>query len=381
MGVIGILQCHGDAVVNGIDGNARHIAVGKGSVLFLHERLDIEFFRRAEAAVCVDREDVEDGLLSVDDVRLAVVGVVGDDLGDAAVRIDLAQLDAARLLQGERGVLFEAVFLYFICRLTGDAFALAVEDRLVFGHHFRIIKLVRVGGVVVGIREVYAAHRLFLGLYVLVSTLIDGRDLCILGIVPLHGEHIHIALGSVLVGNGARKRVGQRDGAVEKRHRDALVVQLHVPLHIPFGDEESTRGDLVRLPAAHEIVPLGGDAAFKHKGQPFFIVLAVRARAVGKLPAREGDCRFCGVVKFDEAVADDLRVVRSAEHLTHDDVGNGDIVAAVLGIGRTRKRLRPGDHGKGSAAYREAERGTHRRGGDPFYLFHIVFSYNLMSSA
>ena len=108
---------------------------------------------------------------------------------------------------------------------------------------------------------IIACDRFFLGLDIRIAALIDGRDLRVLRIVALCCEHVHIARGTVPVRHRARKRVAQLRFAGEERDGHALVVQLHVPLHVPFGNEIGARGDFVHLAAADEEVPLRIDTA------------------------------------------------------------------------------------------------------------------------
>ena len=371
-GIVGVLQRDGDAVVDRIHRDARHIAVDERGVFLPHERGDVQLFRLAEGTVLTDVKDVEDGRGAVDDVRLLVVGIVGDDLRDAAVRIGVAQTDAVLFDDAERGVRFKAVFFHDVTLLAGDGLALAVCNGLVLGRHFGVVEGGGVRRVVVGVGMVFAAHRLFLGLDVRIAALIGGRGLRILGVVALHSEQIDVARGTVFFRHRIRKAVEFRSLG-EQRDRDALVVQPDIPLHVALGDEQRRVGEDIHLSAADEETLSRADDAFEGEFLPCVVVRSVGRGLVIEVPAAEGDVRVRRVVQLDEAVADGFRIVRSAEHLVDEDVLCGDVVAAVRRIGGAVLALRARRHGR---ECRNDER-TAERGGEEVRccLVHVLFSF------
>ena len=373
LGVVRILQRNGNAVVCRIHRDAGHVAVSKGCILRLHELRNVERVSRAEGAVLVDVEHVELRLRAVDDVRLAVIGVVRDDLRNAAVRICLAQRNAAHLVHRERRVRREAILFDDVARLRGDGLALAVLYGKVRGRHLGVVQVGRILGVVVRIGVIVAHDRFFLGLDIRIAALIDGRDLRILRIVALCCEHVHIARRAVLVRHRARKRVAKFRFAREERDGHALVVQLHVPLHVPFGNEIGARGDFVYLAAADEEISLRRDAAREGEFLPCAVVVSVRAGLIVEIPAVQRDARARGIVQLDETVADRLRIVRRAEYLIDDDVLDADVIRPAFIVGRTRASLR---RACGDGVCRSDDGNTHRRGEQTTKcLFHAFYSF------
>ena len=321
--------------------------------------MDVQLFRLAEGAVCLDVEDVEHGLLPVDDVRLVCIGVEGDDLRHAAVAIGLTQGDAARLLHGQPRRLLEAVVFDLVSGrgrlLCGDGLALAVQNGGVFRLCVFIIEIGSVCGVVVGIGEVVAADRLLFGLDIFILALVHGRDLRIFRIVALHGEHVYIPRGAVRVRHRAGKGIRQLRLLAEQGHGNALVVQLHVPFHVARGDLPRAVGDGIDLPAADEEVPLGCDLPFQRQRTPLRVAAVGRRLIVG-VPAVQRHRCIALVVQLDKAVGDGFGVVRSAEHLVDHDVRHGNIVRSVRRIGRAcRSFLREGGDGHGAQAQGGAE--------------------------
>ena len=316
--------------------------------------MDVQLFRRAEGAVCLDVEDVEHGLLPVDDVRLVCIGVEGDDLRHAAVGIGLTQGDAARLLHGQPRRLFKTVFFDLVDFLC-NALALAVYNGLVFRGQFRIICFTGVCGVVVGIGEVFAADRLLFRLDIFIPALVHGRDLRRFRVVALHGEHVYIPRGAVLVRHRAGKGIRQLRLLAEQGHGNALVVQLHVPLHVACGDLPRAVGDGIDLPAADEEVPLGCDRPLQCQRAPRRVAAVGRRLIVG-VPALQRYFGIALVVQFDKAVGDGFGVIGSAEHLVDHDVRHGDVVFSVRRIGRACSSfLREGGDGHGAQAQGGAE--------------------------
>ena len=307
----------------------------------------------------VDGEDIQNRLLPVDDVRAAVGLVVGDDLGDAAVRVGGAQRDAARLFDPERGVRNEAVIfddVRLLRLLRGDGLPTRVLHGHVGGGQVGVIEVLRVCCVVVGIGEVLAADSLLFGLHPLVRALVRGRDLRGLLVVALHGEQVDVAGGAVFVRHRAREVFCVEVGVLAHQSDGyPFIMKLHVPLGVARRHHPRAVCELVDRAAAHEVVPVCRDVAREREGLPA-LVAAVFGRAVPQVPAVEGDCGVCLVIQLDEAVADHLGVVGSAEHLVDDDVRHGCVVAAlaVRRAGRFRRADR--GHGERREEHRPAER-------------------------